>query len=384
MPETKLWTRNFLIITMINFLFFFSFQLFPSALPPYLKTLGASNELLGWLQGVLTFAALLIRPFAGVALDKYGRRGIFMIGLLGMMISSAAYLFFPVVGVILAIRFAHGLSWGVASTACSTIASDSIEKKRFAEGMGFFSLAGSIALALAPAVSLSISLKHDVYLAVLLLVAAFGLLFLMRFPKTEAVPETEKKKLAPYAKEAVLPSFLALLITMSWGAVVTFLALYGAQKSVSNVGLYFTAFAVSSLLTRPFVGRLVDRKGFSVGIWLGVFLSPAGLLILATSSGLPGFLLSASLYGIGNSSAQASLQAMAIIRSPKSRTGAANATFFTGFDLGIGLGSVLAGIVSAAMGYSNMFAMMAIFPVLAAILYFVSVKHEKQKSVMVE
>jgi len=65
---------------------------------------------------------------------------------------------------------------------------------------------------------------------------------------------------------------------------------------------------------------------------------------------------------------------MAIIKVPKERTGAANATFFTGFDGGIGAGAVLAGIISTFAGYEMMFAWMAIFPFLAGILYFINLR----------
>ena len=163
--KSSVWTWNFTIITIINFFMFFAFQLFPSALPPYLKSLGASDNLLGWLQGIMTIATLLFRPIAGLALDRYGRKGIFIAGLIGMFLTTAAYRFFPIVGVIFAIRFVHGMMWGISNTACSTIASDNIEKSRFSESMGYFSLASSIAMAVAPAFALSLGMQNNILLA---------------------------------------------------------------------------------------------------------------------------------------------------------------------------------------------------------------------------
>ena len=72
---------------------------------------------------------------------------------------------------------------------------------------------------------------------------------------------------------------------------------------------------------------------------------------------------------------------MAIVNVPKDRTGAANATFFTGFDGGIGIGAVLAGFVSTIWGYGGMFAFMAIFPVLAGIVYFVTLKRNQSQRI---
>lgn len=377
MSKTKFWTKNFILIALVNFFMFFAFQLFPSALPPYLKSLGAPDSILGLLQGILTIATLIIRPFAGLALDRYGRKGIFIIGLIGMILSTAAYRFFPVIVIIFIIRFAHGMVWGIANTACSTVASDSIEKGRFAEGMSYFSLASSIAMAVAPAIALSLGMQNNVLLALIFLVISLILIFFIKYQDLPDNQRTERKKAAPYVVESILPSVIMLLIMITFGSIMTFLALYGAEKSVKGVGLFFTVYAVSMLATRPFLGRLVDRRGFGAGIWPGVVLIPIALLILSVSGSLISFLICAILYGIGIGAAQASLQTMAIVKVPKDKIGAANATFFTGFDGGIGIGAVLAGLISAVTGYNGMFAIMAIFPILAGLLYLIALRFKK-------
>ena len=50
--------------------------------------------------------------------------------------------------------------------------------------------------------------------------------------------------------------------------------------------------------------------------------------------------------------------------------GAANATLFTGNDLGIGLGVMLLGMVAEAWGYRDMYLFTA-FPLLAALIFYV-------------
>ena len=253
MHKLKLWTWNFAIITAINFFLFFAFQLFPSSLPPFLKSLGASDAALGWLQGIMTVATLLTRPFAGLALDRYGRRGIFIVGLVGMLLTTVAYRFFPVVGIIFAIRFVHGVMWGVSNTACSTVASDNIEKSRFSEAMGYFSLASSVAMALAPAVALSLSMRNNVWVAVGFLSVSIVLSFPMQYHTPQG--DQTKKRMAPYARESILSSVIMMLFSITFGAILTFIALYAAQKSIEGVGLFFTVYAAAMLITRPFWGN---------------------------------------------------------------------------------------------------------------------------------
>lgn len=379
MNKSKLWTCNFTIITITNLFMFFAFQLFPSALPPYLKSLGASDNLLGWLQGIMTIATLLVRPFAGLALDRYGRKGIFIAGLVGMLLTTAAYRFFPIVSIIFVIRFVHGMMWGVSNTACSTVASDNIEKSRFSESMGYFSLASSIAMAVSPAVALSLGMQTNILMALAFLSITTILAFLIKYQKPQM--EHTKKRMSPYAKESILPSTIMLLFTITFGAIITFIALYAAQKSIEGIGLFFTVYAVAMLVTRPFLGKLIDHKGFGAGIWPGVIMVSAALILLSVGDSLVTFLICGVIYGIGISAAQSSLQTMAIINVPKDRTGAANATFFTGFDGGIGIGAVLAGFVSTIFGYGGMFGFTAIFPILAGVLYyFVTLRHKNGQS----
>ncbi|MCD7948204.1 MAG: MFS transporter [Oscillospiraceae bacterium] len=379
MTKQTLWTRNFLLITLVNFFLYFAFQMFPSALPPYLKTLGASDAILGWPQGILTIAILLIRPVAGMALDKRGRKGIFLWGILGMVVVTAAYHFFPVVGIILIIRFAHGLVWGIANTACSTIATDNIEKTRFTEGISYFSLTNGIAMALAPAVALSIGIQTSIWLGAAFLCVGFVLALFLHYQKTPAAPpqaeqKAARKKVAPYAKESILPSIIVFFVMITWGAVITFLALFGAERSIAHVGLFFTVFAVGQVVLRPVIGRLVDQRGFHAGIWPAVILTPVALLLLSISGNMGMLLICALLYGVGVGAAQSTLQAMAVVNVSKDRVGAANATYFTFFDGGIGVGAVIAGLLSPLLGYGGMFASMAICPVAAGILFFATAK----------
>ena len=378
MNKTKLWTSNLIVIVITNFLTFFAFLIFPSALPPYLKSLGASDSILGWMQWILTVASLLVRPLTGIAIDKYGRRGLFLTGLICLMLTSGAYYFFPVVGIVLMLRFIHGIAWGMTNTACSTIAADNVEKKRFAEGMGYVSLASGVAMAVAPAVALSITMQNSIFLAFGVSVFCLILSFSIKYKKLPDAQDSAKRRIAPYAKESVLPSAAVFFVTATYGALITFLALYGAEKSIENIALFFAANAVSILITRPFVGKLVDKKGYGFGIWPGIVLMSFGLILLSASNGIILFLACAILHGIGMAAAQTSLQAMAIMRAPKDRIGAANATFFSFFDGGVGLGSVIAGFLASGFGYGNMFAFMAISPVLTGVFFFVIIMKQRK------
>ncbi|SHH59809.1 Predicted arabinose efflux permease, MFS family [Anaerosphaera aminiphila DSM 21120] len=374
----SIWTKNFILISIINFLIYCCWQMFPPSLPPYVSSLGGADNILGWLNGVATIATLVIRPFSGSIMDKFGRRGIFNFGLILLIISSLAFYFSPFIGIIFAIRFIHGIAWGVASTASNTIATDNIKKDNMPKGMAYFSLSVSLASGVAPAIALSINTKTMFLTASAFVLVAFLMNFAIDYPKQVLNTEKSSKKVSPYEKKSILPAFLMFLVTTTYGAIVTFVALLAAEKGIANIGLFFTLYAVGMLVVRPFLGSIIDKRGFGVVIVPSAVLSIVALLILSNANTYVAFLMSGTLYGIGYGALHTCFQTLSVISVEPNRTGAANATFFTGFDAGMGFGSIIAGSISARVGYSSMFGILSLWFVAIIIIYLLSSRHIKK------
>ncbi|COH37964.1 major facilitator superfamily transporter [Streptococcus pneumoniae] len=92
-----------------------------------------------------------------------------------------------------------------------------------------------------------------------------------------------------------------------------------------------------------------------------------------------GVIIAATLYGIGFGSAQPALQAAMLTIVDPSKRGVANASFFTAFDLGIGLGAILLGVVSQMFGYRILFSGSAISALIALIIFVFFVKQRLGK-----
>lgn len=375
MDSTKksLWSRDFILIVVINLFVFMSWQMLLPTLPLYAKSLGGSDALLGWLFGAPTIASLLIRPFSGILLDNIGRKAILIPGLFILMLVTFSFPCITAVMILVTIRFFHGVGWGLASTASSTIASDNIPKEKFGEGMGYFSLSGSLAMAIAPGIALAIfaaqGFKAVAISSTAMVFAVFFLSFFIRASATEE-KKIKKSRAALYEKASIVPAFLMFLICSTYGAITGFLALYANDLGIKNIGAFFTVFAITLLMSRPALGKLTDKYGFAATLYPGIIFVLLTMIILYKVINIPAFLFAAFFYGLGLGATQASLQTMSIVRAPKDRLGAANATFFTGFDGGIGFGSVLGGIVAANIGYASMYLSFASFAIIAAIVYY--------------
>lgn len=403
-----IWTKKFFMILIINLLIFSSFQMLLPVLPVYVKSLGAADSIIGWIAGLSTIASIIIRPFAGVALDKYGRKGVFFTGLCIVILATISYGWIRLVSVILFIRFMHGFGWGISSTSSNTVASDTIPKNRFGEGMGYFSLSSSLAMAIAPTIGLKLISDYNIKIVSIvssaLTIAAFILAFKIKYKKIDNinlkesylnedlcndklghikeeyiedkknVQKNKKAKMIFFERSAFAPAIVMFLITITYGSIVGFISIYASNLGIDNVGIYFAVYAVSLLISRPFFGKMVDKHGFNIVVLPGLIFLFVGLMVLVNANSLLLFSISGILYGIGFGATQSSLQTMSVLNAPKENIGAANATFFNGFDGGIGVGSVLAGIIATSFGYSKMYMFLSISIIIALVLYLVMIR----------
>ncbi len=370
----KLWTKAFLFIGLINFGAFVGFNMTSTAMPVYVASLGANDAVVGMVVTLTTIAALVIRPLSGLALDRFGRKGMLITGIVGLFIVTGSYGIFPVLGVILVLRFLHGIAWGLGSTAVSTIAADVIPRQRFGEGMGYFALVTAMAVAIAPALSLGILENYGITIVVFISVgstlAALVLAFFQRSEKIEKVRRSGRIKFSDlFDKRAALPAGFAFLINCSFGAIVTFIALHAQSKDVENIWMYFTVYAVTTLITRPVVGKIIDKKGFFVPGLVSCVGVIATMVVIALSTDIMTFCIGGVLAGVGLGTGMGTFQTMAVSSVPPARRGVATSTFFFGFDAGIGAGAAIAGGIAGAFGYGNMYFAMAAFPALALLIF---------------
>lgn len=94
------------------------------------------------------------------------------------------------------------------------------------------------------------------------------------------------------------------------------------------------------------------------------------MLLLSWLPNLPTLLFAGALYGLGFGAVQPSLQAWAVEKAPKNRKGMANATFFSFFDLGVGVGAMAFGQLAHLFGYGIIY-IVAAGSVMTAFIYYI-------------
>ena len=353
-----LWTKGFVLLMAVSVLYWLGFQLVLVSVPLLAVKLGGGNASAGLVMGIFTFAAMLVRPVTGWALDAYGRRALLIMGTAVCLVAILAHEWAAGVLFLLLLRSLHGIGFGTSTTALGTLASDLVPRSRLGEGMGLFTLAMSVPLAIAPAVGLALVAGGD--FTILFWVSggltglSLALAAVMRAPRRER-SGVRISLSSLVERTSLFPASMMFLLTITYGPLIAFIAIYGEERGIVNVGPFFTVYAIVLAIARPLSGRVADRFGYEPAAAVGMVLAATGMLTLAAANGLGGLLLAALFYGIGFGTAQPSLQALVIYRVLPARRGAATAAFFTAYDLGMAVGAIAGGFLAAVVALSGVY-----------------------------
>lgn len=360
MKKPELWNRNFTLLTLSNFLMCSAYYSLISTLPVFISTvLNSAHGTVGLVMAAYAIAAILIRPFCGFGLDYFGRKTIFITSLLVYGLIFNTYIVALTVWGLLAVRFAHGLTWGLTTTSNSTLAGDIIPAEKRGEGFGYFGVTTTAGMAIGPLLG-SFILEHGGYQVMFL--TGFGLSVvsmvmaaLMRYPgyrRPENLVFTWKSLLE---KKTVIPAMNLLITSLSYGGLLSFIALYGKEIGIENPSGFFLIYALGIITARFSAGKAVDRHGPRRIIIICLSLLVIGFPLLALVKNAYGFYFSAVILGFGHGVVWPTFQAMINNIVLPHRRGAANSTAFIAMDLGMGLGMIIAGAVSQVFSISVAF-----------------------------
>lgn len=115
-----LWTRDFILVCLFVVFIFISFQMLMPTIPVFVQQMGGTPLMVGLVNGVFTISALALRPWIGLALDRHGRKLIWMIGTFVFVLATFGYIWALTIPLLFLMRIIHGAGWGVVTTASAT------------------------------------------------------------------------------------------------------------------------------------------------------------------------------------------------------------------------------------------------------------------------
>jgi predicted MFS family arabinose efflux permease len=377
MAMQKIWTRDFILSFFAQIAFSSVFFTFIPTLPIYLSRLGMTEAGIGILIGAFSVSSLILRPFVGRALLRVRERDFMISGALLFAVSSAAYLIAKPFWPFLIVRALQGIGLALFATASFTLVTRITPEAHRGQSISFFYLAINVAFALAPSFGMAI-IRHFDFSSLFLVCAGLSLaaLFIsLRLKRLDLEQsETPLRKQPLLSREALPAGIMAFMGSFIWGAVTAFFSLYALHHGVANSGPFFAALAITLILARSLGGKILDLYPREKVILPCIIAQIVAMVLLAFSSSLPLFIVVAVIWGMGNAFYYPSLVAYSIDLAGSSR-GPAIATYMTLSDFGIGIGSVVMGIVLQMTNYTVMFLCLSLIGVIDLIyFYFVITK----------
>ncbi|MBT2691235.1 MFS transporter [Bacillus sp. ISL-47] len=380
-PRPKLWTKDFIIVSSVNFFLTLIFYLLMVTIAVFaVNHYGASTSQAGLVTGIFIIGTLIGRLYIGRAIDTIGRKKTLYIGLIFFTLTTLLYFVNIGITFLLINRFIHGIALGMASTATGTIVAQIIPGKRKGEGIGYYSMSATLATAVGPFIGLFM-MQQVTFQTIFLFCLALGVFalitaFFLYVPPIEASsnPPLEGKSfnISNFIEPKAVPiAFITLAIAFGYSGVLSFINFYAIEVDlVSAASFFFLVYSSAVLISRPFTGRLMDVKGANYVMYPAFVMFAAGMLVLSTANSSFTLLLAGALIGLGFGNMQSCTQAVAVKLTPPHRMGLATSTFFIFLDAGLGFGPYLLGFIIPVMGYSTLYRVMAVFILLTAGLYY--------------
>lgn len=381
---------------LANFTLFFAFYVLTPLLPLYLSEhFGATKDVIGLVLSGYTITALLFRPFSGYVVDSFPRKLVLMVSFSAFAIFFAGYLAASTLLLFMLVRTLHGGPFGMLTVANSTVAIDVLPSSRRTEGIGYYGLSNNLAMAIAPTVGIFVykySQSFELLFWIALIVACCGWI-------VDSTVDIKSKDIVKNKSKLSLDRFFLMrgwllglnMVTFgfSFGVLSNYLAIYGKEVMgiTGGTGTYFMLCSVGLILSRLQGGKALRKGRLTHNAGEGMVISLIGytfFILMPTLNELSvinyqlsivlGYYGSALLIGLGNGHMWPAFQNMTINVAENNQRGTANSTILISWDIGMGLGILLGGVVSELAGYAAAFWTVVVVNATGVIMFFTATK----------
>lgn len=388
--KEPIWTKDFIIVSIINFMSILMFFLLMVTIAGYaVETYNASTSVAGLVSSIFIIGTLIGRLVTGRLILAIGPQRLLLVGLVTFVMTSMLYLAEWGIYYLLAVRLLQGITVGMIGTATGTIAAYILPAARKGEGIGYFSLSGILATAIGPFIGMfMMKLENgfhlifytNIALSIVILIGYFMVKISVDLKKS--VPKEEQKRsiLEQFIELKAVPiSLIALLIGFAYSGVMSFITFYAVEvQLIEAASFFFLAYAVVVIFSRPFTGKLMDMRGPNLIMYPCFIIFALAMLLFSQATAGWMLLLSAALMGIGYGNFNSIAQTIAVKSTEPHRFGLATSTYFILYDIGLGVGPFILGMIEPHTTYSMIFLAMVPIILLCLPLYYLLVGRKQQ------
>ena len=392
--KEKLFSTDFTLVSIVGLLIRFSMFIKITLQPLYLLELYSSKTIAGSAMTVFTVASLVLRPFSGKIIEKYGRKTVFSAGTILFAVTTVPFGFVHNLPLLYFFQILCGFGFSFQSVANTTMVTDIVPQQRLLEGLGYFGLTATLAQALGPATALFVSdnLGFSIRFLFTGIIAFVSVLvaFFVSYEKdlnhgkpSEAQscaeePEEIKDLLGRLIeKKAAYASLFVGVLSFVSSSISTFLIPYARFVGIAGIGFYYTSRAFGVAFSRLFAGKVSERvskyKLLGAGLFT-VFLCVSAINFVRNIYVL---IPVAFIFGAGFGLSHLLLNVGAVVHTTKKERAGANATYYLAMDAGIGIGALSWGVIGDVLGLENIFKGSGLIALLIFIAYIITSRNRK-------
>ena len=335
------------------------------------------------ISGIIATAALVMRPFNGLIMDKFNKKIMYAISLLGLAGSILGFAVSNQFYQLYVFQIIRGIAWALLCSIGNVMAGEMVEEKDLHTGISIYYMGQTIANVFGATVALSIVNRSSYRTAFMCGVAcavvasALALTLPYKEEKKEKgssfMEEVKKLRLSNFFCAAAIPmcimNFLFQIMQTALGN--SFVVAYcRSELNLANAGIFAAISSGIMWASRPLGGKIADKFG-SKWVFIPSCIGFGGAcIILAYSHGLTMVMVAAAVYGICAGNAMPLLQSTVLKTVDEAQKGVATSTRMIGGDFGLMAGNMMMATVATNFGgdsYRASYTSMALVAALALI-----------------
>ena len=374
----SIYSKDVVLVMAASFFFMFSTMFVNPLINGYAKKLGASSAFAGVIVGIMSIAAMFLRPVAGNLTDKFSKYRLSLIGGVLILIGVLGYIFTPSSGLLLLFRLINGTGYVLCTVCMTTWLAFLVPRQHVGEAMGFYGLMNALAMALAPALSINIYQKIGYRESLIAAaIAAFLMIVVIQFVGNHALPlkkkgQTQKKHFKIIQMNVLPVAILTTLFGMPYFITQADIVTYVERRHLTvAVGSYFLIYALVLLVIRIGLKRYFDTVRFGVWFWLSLVSTAAYIFLLAVMNNNWQMALAAAGMALGYGIIYSVLQSTALLLAPIEEQGLASSTFYLGLDVAMSFGPMISGVVDSILPVKYFYWVDLVLVPLMLVVYFI-------------
>lgn len=397
----SLFTRDFCLLFAANFIVVCIYFLLITTMAYYaVSSFGVGDSVAGLTASIFLVGGVVGRIVSARYAMHFGLRRIALVSLVVQLAMTLLYFASGLgIGFLVAVRFVHGFSFGIANTVVPAMAVEIFPENRIGEGTGYFMMSNSLGVGIGPLMSVFVALGMDYsilfVLCAVLSVGALASVLLVK-PKDGATIVEERPRpkghsgREPWTLRSIIDfstvrlSVFMFLVAFSYSSLNSFTNSYANELGMAIFAPFvFLVYSVTLVITRPITGKLMDRFGENAVLYPSIASMAVGLALAACVQNPVMLLLCGVFMATGFGTCMSTGQA-AVVKQTKENTALAISTFFLLCDAGCGIGPFLLGFIVTGAGYSAMYWQCAVVALVALVYYHFAHGRQARRSMEAE